>query len=54
MIDWSDDLNENIVIPECNINDLDFDSGANQQFRFKFLNEYRFDIDKLLRIALEE
>lgn len=54
LIDWSDDLNKDIVIPESKMNDLDFDSGANQQFRFKFLNEYRLDIDKLLRIALEK
>lgn len=54
LIDWSDDVNKDIVFPESNINNLDFDRGANQQFRFKFLSEYRLDIDKLLRIALEK
>lgn len=54
LIDWSDDVNKDIVIPGGNINVLDFDSGAIQQFRFKFLNEYRLDIDKLLWIALEK
>lgn len=52
LIDLSDDLNEEIVIPESNLNDID--SGANQQFTFKFLSEYRLEIDKLLRIALEK
>lgn len=54
LIDWGGDLNDEIVIPENNLDDLVQDSGANQQFTFKFLSAYKLDIDKLLRIALEK
>ena len=54
IVDWSVDPCENIYIPENCSEDLIFDTGANQQFVFKFLDQYKYDIDKLLKIALEK
>ena len=34
-------------------NDPTYNSGANQQFRFKFLEQFKPDIDKLLKNALD-
>lgn len=31
-----------------------YDNEANQQFRFRFLDQYKTDIDKLLKIALDK
>ena len=42
-----------IIIPEYDENDPTYNSGANQQFRFKFLEQFKFDIDNLLKIALD-
>ncbi|MFA7301896.1 MAG: hypothetical protein WC069_06320 [Candidatus Shapirobacteria bacterium] len=52
IIDWDFEPTE-IFIPEFDENELTDNHGANQQFRFKFLNQYKSDIDKLLKIALD-
>ena len=54
IVDWSVDPCEYIYIPENSSEDFIFDKGANQQFVFKFLDQYKYDIDKLLKIALEK
>ena len=48
IIDWSVEQNEYLYIPEGG------NTGANQQFIFKFLDQYKPDIDKLLKIALNK
>jgi hypothetical protein len=51
IIDWSIEPC-GIIIPEVDENDLIYNNGKNQQFRFKFLDQFKPDIDKLLKIAL--
>jgi nucleoside-specific outer membrane channel protein Tsx len=41
-----------IVIPKYDENDPVSNSGADQQFRFKFLEQFKPEIDKLLKLAL--
>jgi len=53
IIDW-DFESENIIIPEYNPDDPTYNGGANQQFKFKFLEQYKSNIDALLRIGLKE
>ena len=48
IIDWSVEPNEYIYIPQNG------STVPNQQFIFKFLDHYKLDIDKLLKIALEK
>lgn len=31
-----------------------YDSGANQRFRFRFLDQYKADMNKLLKTALDK
>ena len=52
IIDW-DFEPRGIPFPKSDENDLTEDSGANQQVKFKFLDQYKPDIDKLLKIALD-
>jgi hypothetical protein len=52
IIDWDFELTE-IYLPEFDENDSTDNRGANQQFRFKFFNQYKTDIDNLLKIALD-
>ena len=54
IIDWEVDPCEYIYIPENHSEDLYLDTGANQQFIFKFLDQFKYDIDKLLKIALDK
>ena len=54
IVDWTVDPCEYITIPVNDTDDLIYDSGANQQFIFKFLEQYKNDIDKLLKIALNK
>jgi len=54
IVDWNVDPCEYIYIPENSSEELIFDTGANQQFVYKFLDQYKHDIDKLLKIALEK
>jgi hypothetical protein len=54
IIDWSVDPNEEITISLDKLDCPIYDCGANQQFRFKFLDQYKADIDKLLKIALDK
>lgn len=55
LINWDvDDSSEFISIPVHNIDDQIFHHAANQQFRFRFLDQYKPDIDKLLKIALDK
>ena len=42
-----------IIIPEFDENDQTDNRGSNQQFKLKFLEQYKSDIDKLLKIALD-
>jgi hypothetical protein len=51
IIDWSFEPSD-IIIPEFDENDPIYNRVANQQFKFKFLDQYKHDIDKLLKIAL--
>lgn len=52
IVDWSFEPGD-IIIPVYDENDPTYNSGANQQFRFKFLEQFKPDIDKLLKIALD-
>lgn len=54
LIDWGVDYPTELTIPVNNIGDPTFNRGANQQFIFKFLDQYKPDIDKLLKIALDK
>ncbi|MCX2478367.1 hypothetical protein OQY15_04650 [Pedobacter sp. MC2016-15] len=54
IIDFSIDPNEEITIPINNLDSPIYDSGANQLFRFRFLDQYKADIDKLLKTALDK
>ncbi|WP_316839673.1 hypothetical protein [Pedobacter gandavensis] len=55
LIDWGVDYpGELITIPVNKIGNPIFNNEANQQFRFKFLDQYKPDIDKLLKIALDK
>lgn len=54
IIDWSIDPNQDITFPVNNSDDQIYDRGANQQFIFKFLDQYKLDIDKLLMTALDK
>lgn len=51
LVDWGFEPAE-IIIPRYSENDLTSSSGANQQFRFKLLAQFKSDIDKLLKTAL--
>jgi hypothetical protein len=51
IVDW-DFAPTEIYLPEFDENDLTDNRGANQQFKFKFLDQYKPDIDKLLKISL--
>ena len=51
IIEWGFEPGD-IIIPECDGNDLTYNRGANQQFKFKFLEKYKQDINMLLKIAL--
>ena len=52
IISWVSEPTE-IFIPEYDPNDATDNKGANQEFRFKILNKYKPDVDKLLKIALD-
>lgn len=52
IIDWAFEESE-IVIPQSETMHT-VDLGSNQQFRFQLLKEYKGDIDRILKIALEK
>lgn len=52
LVDWSFEPGD-IIIPEYDENDLIYKSGANHQFSFKFLAQFKYDIDKILKLALD-
>lgn len=52
IVDWSFEPGY-IIIPEYDENDPTYNCGANQSFKFKFLGQYKPDLDKLLKIALD-
>ena len=52
IIDWDFEPTE-IFFPEFDENYPTDNRRSNQQFRFKFLEQYKPDIDKLLNIALD-
>ena len=53
LIDWNFEATD-IYIPEVDYDDLISNLGTNQQFRFKFLDIYKTEIDKILKLALEK
>lgn len=54
IVDWSLDPSDYIYIPANDSADQDFDDGADQKFILKFLDQYKPDIEKLLKIALDK
>lgn len=54
IVDWSVGSNEYITIPIYDTDDSIYDSGGDQEFIFKFLEQYKHDIDNLLKIALDK
>ncbi len=52
IVDWDFEPKE-IYLPKFDENVLTDNRGTNQQFKFKFLDQYKPDIDKLLKIALD-
>ncbi|CAM3910265.1 hypothetical protein FLBR109950_08035 [Flavobacterium branchiophilum] len=52
IIDWDFEPCD-IEIPQIDPNDPTDNWGANQQYLFKFLDKYKIDIDKILKIALD-
>ena len=53
IIDWDFEPTE-IYLPEFDENNPTDNRGENQQFKFKFMEKYKSDIDKILKIALEK
>ncbi len=53
IIDWTFEPTEN-SFSKFDENELTDNDEASQQFKFKFLEQYTQDIDKLLRIALDK
>lgn len=53
IVDWDFKPTE-VFFPEFDEDDPTDNRGANQQFRFKFIDKYKPDIDKLLKIALDK
>ena len=53
IIDWNFEPTEN-SLPNFDENELTDNDGANQQLKFKFLDQYTDDVDKLLKIALDK
>ena len=51
IIDWSAEPAE-IFFPQDEHNHATDNGGANQQYRFKFLDKYKTDVDRILKIAL--
>ncbi len=52
IIDWNFEPGD-IIIPEFDTNDPIINTGYNQEFKFKFLSQYKSDIDKILKRALD-
>lgn len=52
IVDWTFEPGE-LFIPQSEESELTGNSGANQQFRFKFLAQYKADINWLLEIAVD-
>jgi hypothetical protein len=52
IVDWSFEPDD-IIILENDEKELTYNNGANQQFRFKFLEQYKSDINKLIKTALD-
>ena len=52
IINWELESND-IIIPEIDEGDSVSNLGANQSFKYKFLDEYKGDIDKIIKTALK-
>jgi len=52
LIDWDSTDNNDIEIPQVDVNDPADKWGANQQYVFQLNSEFRTEIDKLLKIAI--
>ena len=53
IIDWSFEPGT-LIIPEYDPINPTSKRGANQEYGFKFIDQYRSDLDKLLKIALDK
>ena len=53
IVNWGYEPGE-IIIPQIETTNNEFNSGANQQYRFQLLREYSLDIDRILKTALEK
>ena len=53
IIDWSFEPGD-IIIPISDAEDLTASSGANQQYQFQFLDQFRSEIDYILKLALDK
>lgn len=51
VINWNYEPGD-IIIPEVVLGDPSTDRGANQQFQFQFIDQFKSDIDSLLQTAL--
>jgi len=51
LINWDFESVE-LILPELHIDNPVDNLGANQSFKYKFLDEYKSDIDKLLKAAI--
>jgi hypothetical protein len=54
IIDWDFDPVEVVYLPIFGETEQIAGGGANQQMRFKFLNQFKSDIDRLLKTALDK
>lgn len=54
LIDWDTTDNDKIEIPQVDVNDPADKWGANQQYVFQFNSEFKTEIDKLLKIAIDK
>jgi hypothetical protein len=54
IIDWEFEPVEILYLPMASGVNAVFKGGANQLVRFKFLNQFKYDIDLLLRTAIEK
>ena len=54
LIDWKSTENDEIKIPQVDLNDPTGNWGRNQQYVFQFNSEFRTEIDKLLKISVSK
>lgn len=52
IIDWGLESND-LILPEFDENDPTDSRGANQSFKYRFLDEYKGDIDRIIKEAIK-